>query len=791
MENRSSLRYHPAPLVPSMLPSDDPQRVAPPPPYRQPARVEISKSLREGLDVLRKGKWLILFSLALVIAGMTAYTAVRSPEYVAYSLIMVDFEEGAPNADVLNMGTLGGAGYTVRNQTLVLQQSLYIAQRTLERLLDSQYTQDNNESPSILNVGKDSLSLLELAAHIQEQYIHIRPEGDRMSGAIRITAASPSAAEAALLANIYAEEFVTLSRETSLQRITASRLFLEEQIAKRRQELRSLEDQMTQHLSRQENTPVDQGVPFFATQIALLEGQLDEERIEKSIREASLRSLEETLQQIRPRLVQQLASRVDDEIQEKQTRLAELELAVDQIYLHNPELRNNPSRSEELTSLNTQIAALKDRILELSRQYVDEMMAAGGSVPTTETESIAQIAQLNRKIIDERLILGGVTAKIAALEQRLATYRAKLRAAPGQSIQHAQLERLHQSTEQLYISLLDKLEEVRIAGESEVSFVRIIRPALIPDQPTGLGDKKSLALGTLLGLLLGVVAAVARYWLDTRINAPADLQERGIMTLGVIPDMRGTVRDLRTPRVVEFGTSKVSVHPTLPSLLEPSSPIAEAYRHLYMMLKFSFLDQVIQTVLVTSSEAGVGKSTTALNLAITTAQANRRTLIVDADLRRPALHTFLEFTPGPGLKELLSENKTTWDAERFATGIANLYAIPVHAPLDNTMNMLESARLHRLIEQFKNNFDIIIFDSPPALVVTDAMPLAAQCDATLVVVSAGRTNADALEQTLADLHHAGASVVGAVLNRFTPSPMYKNTYGYRQKKYYDVARLPA
>jgi tyrosine-protein kinase Etk/Wzc len=231
-----------------------------------------------------------------------------------------------------------------------------------------------------------------------------------------------------------------------------------------------------------------------------------------------------------------------------------------------------------------------------------------------------------------------------------------------------------------------------------------------------------------------------------------------------------------------------SVRTNMITLLAPMAAISEAYRHLYTRLQLGIPDRVVETILITSPEAESGKSTTALNLALTVARTNRRTIVVDADMRRPVVHTYLGFEDGPVLQDVL---RMDMQSEAFAsqldkafTGYDNLYAITVRTPVETPLELLVSPAMRTLIETLKQHFDMIIFDSPPLLLASDATLLAPLFDATVVVTAAGHTHAEALQQTQEELAEAGAHVMGVVLNKYDPATISsKHTYGYRQRHY--------
>ena len=754
--------------------------------YPQPNSPAAKKSLQDVLEALRRGKWFVLAVLLLTLIGAGVYTIMSPPQYSARSLLLVSTESSSGASDALAI--IEGTGINDRNltnQVLILEQSLLIAERTAERLLEAKTVLDTGEPLSVLEDYEEELpSPTELAILLQDKYVDISIESED-ADAIWIAATSAIPAEAAFIANTYAEEYVKRTTENSRKHITASRQFLEDQISRHRSELDGLENEVKQYMSREGAVALDEASAHAITQIAQTEAFLDETRIEGQMHTATLQSLQQELEAIMPRLVERIASGAQTELEQTRTALAELEQRQERIYFRNPELREDPSGSKDLQDLQEQIAQTRRRIRELSVQYIDEALAVGGSSAMDPSLSLDYANQVKRQITQEEDTISALAVQEKALEERLANYSQKLQEIPAQSIELAQLQRAQQSSEQLYIRLVEKLQETSIAEEAEVGYAEIIRPALTPEEPDGAGMARNLLIGIVLGLVLGVGAALARQKLDTRIYTPDDLKEYEFEMLGTVPDMRPMITNQfqKKPKVVFEGRE---ISSALAPLLNPFSPVAEAYRRLYTNLQFSHPDKVAQTILVTSAEAEVGKSTTALNLAITAARAGRRTLIIDADLRSPSLHGYLGITPRVDLEELLQKRATDLDAESFSTNIDNVYAILTRSPASSPAELLGSTRMRILVERLRSVFDVIILDTPPVLVATDATLLSTQCDAAVVVASSGSTDAEALRQTLTELQGVGAAVSGVVLNRFDPSHVYgyKHTYGYRQNSYY-------
>jgi len=197
------------------------------------------------------------------------------------------------------------------------------------------------------------------------------------------------------------------------------------------------------------------------------------------------------------------------------------------------------------------------------------------------------------------------------------------------------------------------------------------------------------------------------------------------------------------------------------TLSDPRSPGAEAFRTLRTNLIFSSLDHPLTTLLVTSPAPKEGKSTTLANLAVTMAQGGRKTILVDCDLRRPRQHELFGVPAAPGLTSMILDAQA--DPALAATEVENLWLLPVGPLPPNPADLLSSRRMESLISTLKSQADIVLFDAPPILAVTDAALLASKLDGVLLVVSAGRTKREHAQRAKELLEKIHVRLVGAVL----------------------------
>ncbi len=200
---------------------------------------------------------------------------------------------------------------------------------------------------------------------------------------------------------------------------------------------------------------------------------------------------------------------------------------------------------------------------------------------------------------------------------------------------------------------------------------------------------------------------------------------------------------------------------TLITLTDPRSPISEAYRTLRTNLSFSSLDNPIRTLVVTSPAPDEGKSTTVANLAVTMAQGGRKTILVDCDLRRPSLHKIFNLQVEPGLTNLLLDDQS--EAALQQTEVEGLLLLASGPLPPNPADLLGSQKIDRIIAMLAEKADIVLFDAPPVIAVTDATVLGAKVDGVLMVISAGKTRRDHAQRAKEMLEKANVRIIGAAL----------------------------
>lgn len=302
---------------------------------------------------------------------------------------------------------------------------------------------------------------------------------------------------------------------------------------------------------------------------------------------------------------------------------------------------------------------------------------------------------------------------------------------------------------------------------SAVNSLSVIEPAAA-GEPVGPHLMANVLLAAALGFGLALVAAMVLEYLDDTIKTGEQVELKlGLIELATVGHVSGVVE--RRDGLVTF--------------LQPRSGVAEAYRVLRTNLQFSLLEHPQATLVVTSANPGEGKSTTAANLAVVLAQGGRRVILVDTDLRRPALHRFFGLANSDGLTtHLLDELAPIAEALHAIESVPGLSVLTSGPLPPNPSEVLESQRLVRLLHELRQRADLVVLDSPPLLAVADAAILAKRVDGTLLVFHSGTTRTAAARRSVDILRKVGVTPLGAVVNNLLPSRI-RGYYGSERYAY--------
>jgi capsular exopolysaccharide synthesis family protein len=363
--------------------------------------------------------------------------------------------------------------------------------------------------------------------------------------------------------------------------------------------------------------------------------------------------------------------------------------------------------------------------------------------------------------------------RIEFLDANLRTIQAQIQATSAEIDDLAALPQRTPTQEARVDTLVSRLATLGATYSAFLGFTNptdanqltIVQPAVAPLAPASPRPLFNVAIAAALAFLLALGAAIVWEHIDDRLKSVEDVERvTGLATVGLIGQMPG-----------ERGRN---LFYRLATLLYPRSPAAEAFRALRTNLDFAGLDKGLRTIVVTSSIPSEGKTVVAANLAIAYAQSGRRTILVDADLRRPGVHGIFQMPNELGLTDLVRTDETKLDDVARATEAPNLRVITAGTIPANPAELLGSRRMATIFERLTAAADVLIIDTPPVTAVTDAAVVAARADATIMVIQSHRASERIVRRGVEALAKVNARIVGAVLNN-VPGPISAPYYGRR------------
>ena len=745
---------------------------------RQQRDISEESPLWEYITILLRGKWVILSTIAVAVGFVTLYTLTTKPFFEASSLVLIDIKG---NGEVLPV--LGFTG-TVNANRIANELEILKSQSTMHDValaLRSMAYLDTGKTRLLpiltLQEGerKDALASVDQIAGRVSGVVDFAPV--RESDIVKITAKSTDPTEAALIANSYAEVYAAKNLNTSRLRSKAICDFLETQLESRKALLDTAENELQKYMRSSGIVSLDAEGNKVVDQLSQLEAQRDATEIEKSSKLKTLASYKEEFAKLGQSSAKAIDESNDNYISLLQEQIAKLEVQRDIVIAQNPDLVDQKLYSEKLKEINEQIAALRRTLAVRTQQFLSSLMPGARGTGDGAGSFLADVKQ---KLIEQTIELQALDARKKALDGVIRDYEKKFNQIPKKSIELARLQRSRLSNEKLYLLVEEKYDETAIQEKSEFGYVNIIDPALVPSRPVGPRFRHNLLYAVVGGLTLGIGIVFVWAFLFVIVRTAQDVKCLGFFVLSSISKMDREIKRMNQDTI--SGTVQSAFEKHLVTFYRPTGPVAESYRHLRTSILSKQLDENARCLVVTSANAGEGKTTTVCNLAISLAQSGKKVLLVNADLRRPMIHHFFGLQSEKGLVSVLGGAVSFEEALQRGV-VENLDILASGELPTNPSELLGSLEMREFIPLTKAKYDFVLFDVPPVLAVTDATVLATETDAVIIVLSAGATRANALRSVAEFLEQIGAKTLGVVLNNFDVRDAYSRysasyPYGY-------------
>jgi capsular exopolysaccharide synthesis family protein len=356
---------------------------------------------------------------------------------------------------------------------------------------------------------------------------------------------------------------------------------------------------------------------------------------------------------------------------------------------------------------------------------------------------------------------------------------------PAQTIEYQKLDRNRRVVEEMITLVEGQLKDAEITAAVTDSTATVLDEAVTPAPQGGSSTTLIYAVGVFSGLLVGVIVAFMRDWLDTTVRTEQDLASIvGVAVVGTIPNLQQQARSVgyRLPAPKGADTAPATGR-------DIQTPPAEAYRTLRTNLNYLTPPRPPHVIVITSALPGDGKTTTAVNLAVTLAHQGQRVILIDAETRRGTVHDLFGIPPAPGFFDLMYGQASPGECIRRVEmeGGGTLDVLPLgSAPSVNPADLLVAGRLQPLFERLRPQYDYVLIDTPPLNLFTDAALIGAHADALLLVARADKTDRDELRYAVQQLRNVQVTLAGTILNdvEFRRGSRYRMGYG----NYYDYAR---
>lgn len=422
------------------------------------------------------------------------------------------------------------------------------------------------------------------------------------------------------------------------------------------------------------------------------------------------------------------------------------------------------------------------------KQIIKKIESLKESKDTLQKEVSEKIKTEGEKLESsaKREVLAGLQSQLQASQKREAQLQgAYLQEIASANVQGVKETRLITLTREIETNrgLLDTLTQRQKETELTIASSRpdnlsISSKAQRPFAPIGPQRNRNIFIAFLISLVAGIGLAFLLDYLDDSVRTSDDIgRHLGLPTLALIPHQNSVDRRKLSLMPGKLGGA-AAPSMALVSLEDNRSQMAEAYRHLRTSLLFSSAGKPPQTILITSSQPAEGKTTTAINTAITLAQAGAEVVIIDCDLRRPRLHSHFGLANASGLTNYLSGEKNTENLLKTYAGLPQLKVITSGPIPPNPTELLSSNEMKNLLTYLKGNFKHVVIDSPPAISFTDAAIIATLVDGVVLVAMAGKSSIHLIRRFKQRLGNMGARIYGVVLNGIKMGSMEYNYYGY-------------
>jgi len=712
-------------------------------------------NIKEYLDVILKWRWVVITFFLVVVITVAIHNFIARPEY--QSTVMVTIEKENPNIisiqEVLQMDA-SQADYMQTQVDIFKSRSLaneVIMRMNLEESPEFKALEEETE-PDWIDAVKEWIksvkdwvkSLFITEKDKKEEFLtedaiysplvgaylgRLKVEPIRRTRLIDISFAGYNPGIITKIANEHVQAYIDKNLELKFQATQDAISWLSKKLSDVKNRLTDAENTL-QHFKEKEDiislgdivSLSTKGDSIIHQKISELNSALTEARIKR----LNLETIQKRLKKIekRPEMIESFPNIID-----------------------NPLINN----------LKNSLADLLRKKSELREKYGEKhprMMALNAEIKQQENKIIEQIAMVAKSISTRYDI---AFAQEKSIYEEMEREKKKAKNLTRKSIQFSVLQREVESNKQIYDTLLTRMKETSLTSGLNTSNLKIIDRAEASFSPIKPKKKRNILLAIIVGLAMGTGMAFFLEYMDDSIESPEDIEKHlGIPFLGPLgyvkkPDIKNSGKDSEQTKWELFAFN------------DPKSTTAEALRNIRTNISFRLKGKDDKSLVIASANPGEGKTIFAINMAILFASMGKKTVLIDADMRKPRTDKLTGIDRTPGLSDaLIGEVQLSSIIKQVL--LPNLYIIPAGTLPPNPAELLTSERMDEFQQKFNKTFDIIIYDSPPMMSVTDSLILSKAAGNTVLIIKGGETERKAVKHAVRQLEELDAKILGTVLN---------------------------
>jgi len=700
---------------------------------------EYEIDIKDYLRIIRRRRGIVLGIISVCLILSILYFFYAPPNFTSTSKILVKRVESIFTSTYYKSPT----EEELTNHIFLIK-SFPVLEKTANSFSDIELEEMGMES--------NSEAFSRIKNDVENGRVEISVKGESRIIEIKVTEDNPYVSQ--LFANRLAETYKDFDIEIKKEDAHSTYDFIADQTEKVQKDLEEAEEKLKEFKEKFGILGISSEVEEFIKQMSDIEKELKTASIDAEVLEKKLNAIKSQLNEQQKTLLAEASQTSYDVLVDLKRQLTTLENEKANLLIqgYSPE-------DQKILRISQSIQSLKEKMGAVAK----ELLQKEGTL-----DPLVQMEDFMQQSVNLTIDYAVARSRIEALEEALKHYKNKLNRIPERDLELARLEREKEANKKIYLMLLERREQAQISEVGESGGISILEFAQLPKGPNTISKVKKSVLFLILGILIGIGGGFVVDYVDSAVRDEFEITRiSGLPILGRIPVVENDKKG-KSGETLFVLTEK-----------ESRSHIAEAFRSLRANIKLSRAKGFPSSILITGPDAGSGKSMVAINLALSFVSSGKKVLLVDTDLRRPAIEKYLKIKKEKGLTELLVNEGQGIQP----LSIDGLKVIPSGKLPPNPSELLDSDRMKELLGKWKKEYDIVLLDSPPLMTVSDSRILASEVEETLLVASYGETNRHIISQTSELLEQLSIKALGYILNKVDIHKEY-GYYGYYYGYYY-------